>query len=174
MKFRIDFFGGPTYVHRILCHFETANGYTTGISCLTRSIKNFIFLKDIDSFQRARHICAFTDSDCSVLYYMFRIFFIELVLSGAWQANIDFNFPWALAGEKFYSELFGIIFDSISSAGAHLEHIIYLLTLDTIGVVNIAIGTGKCYNLSTESSRFSNSTPCDITETGYSHSFTSE
>src|SRR5699024_9732425 len=69
---------------------------------------------------------------------------IHVVLGGGRHDNVGLDAPGLLAGVERYTELVGIILDLVPAAVAHLHQIgDFLGGVDTVGVVDIAVGTGQ-------------------------------
>ena len=53
LQFAVHFFKRPLQALRVLCHFESGNGYATGIGCLARRKEHLVLLEASDCLHPA-------------------------------------------------------------------------------------------------------------------------
>jgi len=167
----IDLFGSPVAVLSVLANLETRGGNTTGVDGLTRTEGQFSLLEGGDGGGLATHVGNLSNILHAVLDKGLGILLIKLVLEGAGHSDVALHNPALLAGSEFaeFRELLGHILNFVAVAGAHVEHIVNHLLVDTVGNLADAIGAADSDDLGTQLNCLGGSTPSNVAEAGESN-----
>lgn len=104
LQLGVDLFAGPCQTSRVLCHFETRDGYTTGIGSLSWSVPDPVTLlllarslKHINSFLGGAHVGALGSELAAGLDQCLGLLARDFILCGTGKSDIDVADvdPWA-------------------------------------------------------------------------------
>ena len=124
----------------------------------------------VDGLGSASHVGDFTHTEHTIVGEILGILTIEFVLCGTRQCNIHLLFPWTTAGEECGRGVFlGIGLDNVVAAGTEVEHEVYLLTTDAVGVVDIAVGAADGNHLGTHLRCLGGCAPCHVAKSADGH-----
>ena len=166
MESLVHFIGGPTDVHGVLRHFETARCHTARVDGLARSEAGLLLDEVVNGFGCAAHVADFGYELYAVGHECLGIFKAQFVLCGARQGDVHLLFPWLAASkEGCFRITLGVGLDDVLTAQAEFEHIVNLLAADARGVIDVAIGTAEGHNLCAEFNGLAGCTPSHVAET---------
>ena len=158
--------GSPSHTHRVLSHLQTRGGYTTGIHSLARSEELTCSDELVDGLCCTTHVRNLGYAQWLLSQDLVGILAIELVLSGTRQIDISLLLPWLLTCKELRTgEFFLVGLADVITAGTEFQHVLYLLCIQTFGIIDVAVRTRDGDNLGTQFSGLLGCTPGHITET---------
>lgn len=104
LQLGVNLFAGPCQTSRVLCHFETRDGNTTGIGSLSWSVPDAVTLlllarslKHINSFLGGAHVGALSSELAAGLDQCLGLLARDFILCGTGKSDIDVADvdPWA-------------------------------------------------------------------------------
>ena len=165
MQAHIDLIGRPSHTHRVLCHLQTAGSHTTGIHSLTGCKQLMGSRKLVHSLSRTAHIRHLGNTQRLLSQYLVGIVAVQLVLRSTGQIDVGLLLPRLLAGKELRTgELLLVGLADVITAGTQLQHILYLLVVQAIGVVDVSVRTADGNDLRTQLGSLLRSTPRHIAE----------
>jgi len=142
MQALVNLFHWPAHFHGILRHFKSRCRDTACVHRFTRGEEDLVFQEMFNSFGRAGHVRTFGNTKHSVANQVLGIFLAKFVLCCTRQSNVALHFPWTFAlVELGAGEFIGIRFNDILIRSPEFEEIVDLFAADSVGIINITVGT---------------------------------
>lgn len=153
LKFLINFVSGPVESLRVLRHFKSRSGDTSGVAGLTWGEKDLVLMEDLDSLWFTWHVGTFNNNLDSSLDELHGVHFIDFVLSSTWNGYITFlnDFPRSeLIVVLGIWVLLDVFRDSASLDVFQVKNKLKLLVINAILVIDNTIRIGQSYDLAAE------------------------
>ena len=137
----IDLLGRPVELLCVLRHFEARCGDAAGVHRLARSVGDLRRDEGVDGLRAATHVRNLGHDLHAVGQQPFGVFAVQ----------IDLHLPRLAARDELCSgELVGIGSHYVVVRSAQFEHVGDLLLVETLGIVDVAVGTGDRHDLGTQ------------------------
>ena len=166
MQALVDLFSRPSHTHRVLRHLQSAGSHTTSVDSLTRSEELSGSEELVHSLCGAAHVADLSHAQRLLSQNLVGIGTVQLVLCGARQIDVGFLFPRLLALEELSTlELLCIRCADVVTTGTQLQHVFYLLVVQSCRVVDVAVRSADGNHLGAQLGSLLCSTPSHIAET---------
>ena len=160
----------PTEFHRVLRHLQARSCNTTCVHSLAGTIGDASLDEGLDSLGGTTHIRYLGHNLNFVVHQHLGVVAVQLVLCCTRHCDVNLNLPRFAACHKHCSgETLGIGSNHVVARCAQVEHIFNLLVVESLGVVDVAVGSRDSHNLSAQLGSLLGSTPSHITEARNSH-----
>ena len=164
MKLAVDLLEAPAQSLGVLRHLECRNRYAASIGCLSWHIENLRSEVSIDRSLVGRHVCTLTYTPAAVVDELLRVLTVDLVLGCTRKCDVTLYAPWTLTLVVLGTwNAFCVLLDSRS---LDLLDLAENLEVDTVRIIDIAVGVRAGNNLRTELLSLLDRILCDITGTG--------
>ena len=161
----VNLFLAPAQTLCVLAHLECGRCNAAGVNSLGRSNNETLAHEELEGVVRCRHVGnldVVLDAVCDDLLCGLHE---HVVLHCARHYDVNLAAERLLAREEFYAELVRIILYTVAAARVHLEHIVNLLfRYNAIGIIDVAVRTGKGDYLTAELGNLLCYAPSNITE----------
>ena len=167
MELGVDLLGSPGVAHGVLAHLQTRDGHAACVNGLGGSDHQTILLQVLKGLGGGRHVGDLHVVLGAVGHDVLGILDAHLVLGSAGHDHIHLLLPRTLACEELDTELIGVVLHLIAARSAHLQHVgDLLLGIDTVGIVDVAVGTRNGDDLTAQLGDLLDGTPSHVTEAG--------
>ena len=161
----VHLFGRPAQSHRVLAHFQSAGGHSARIDGLARGEQLTCGNELLGSLGRAAHVRHLGHAQRLVGQYLVGIVAVQLVLCGTRQIYVGLPLPRLLTlVEGGTLELIDVGLADVVARGPQLQHVFYLLGVQSCRVVDVAVGSADGDDLGAQLGSLLGGTPCHVAE----------
>ena len=150
-------------------HLQCRCCNTAGIGCLARQEQNSVFLQVCGGIFGSGHIRPLHNGNDTICHQQFCIFQRQFVLGGTGQRYIDLGAPQALSGMVLCLRTALLV---LRQAGPlYLFDLLEQRNIDSLRIVDPAVGIGSSYHLGTQLLGFLNGVSSHVAGTGHRNCF---